>query len=194
MEYLLNLLDSHGLWLGFLLVGVENLGIPLPAELVYIYAQNLINSHRASMFSMMIYFTTAHIAGSVIAYCLGRAGNKFIFERFGNLDKLSQAEDRIKRWHSKYGSATNFLTRFVGYVRPWSSLIAGFGKERLGIFLLWTTLGTVIFNFIALYFAKTILLFWESLPAARYLIGAGFIFFFAGIWLVFPWLHRRFKL
>ena len=193
MEHIISLLNHYGYWLSFLLVAIENIGIPFPIEFVYLYSQELYRSGQASFVFISAFLLLGHLTGACIAYYLGMVGNSFVVKRFKHNKALISAQSRIEKWYQKYGSATIFITRLVGYVRPWSSLIAGFGKENFWKFLGWTALGTVIFNTIALLFSSSILYFWENYPVARYIIGSGFIFFFAGAWLLIPWLSKRFK-
>jgi len=194
MDYIFNLLNHYGIWLGFVLVAIENIGIPFPIEFVYLYCQNLISIGATNLLDMMLFLTSAHMVGAVIAYYIGFAGNSLVAKHFKENKALIKAKSKIELWYSKYGSFTNFITRLVGYVRPWSSLVAGFGKENIYLFLLFTFLGTVIFNIVVLLFSGVILYLWQSNPIFKYLISAGFIFFFAGIWFLFPWLSKKFKI
>lgn len=191
MDYFFNLLNHYGLWLGFVLVAIENIGIPFPIEFVYLFGQNLISTGQSNFTIMMIFFTAAHLTGSIIAYYLGLFSNTFIAKWFNNNKGLIKTRARIEIWYKKYGSVTNFMTRLIGYVRPWSSFIAGFGRENIYTFLVWTLLGTIIFNFIALLFSGAIIYFWLSYPIAKYLISGGFVFFFAIIWLFLPKIAKR---
>ena len=194
MEYFFDLINHYGLWLGFVFVAIENIGIPFPIEFVYLYGQELVNTGKSSFYLILLFFTAAHMTGAVIAYYIGLFGNSYVARRFEHHAGLIRARTRIEKWYSKYGSVTNLITRLVGYVRPWSSLIAGFGKESFYSFFAWTLLGTIIFNIIAILFSHSILFFWQTYPVAKYIIGAGFVFFFGGVWLLLPWLSKKFKL
>lgn len=193
MDYIFNLLNHYGLWLGFVLVGIENIGVPFPIEFVYLYCANLIDAGKVSFLLMVLYFTLGHVAGSIISYYFGYVGNNAVSHYFANRKSLVSARDKIEKWYSRYGSATNLITRLIGYVRPWSSMVAGFGKENFWAFLGYSTLGTIIFNILALYFARAILFFWDSIPYAKYIIIVGFIFFFAGVWFFYPLISRKMK-
>lgn len=193
MEHIFNLLDHYGLWLGFVLVAIENISVPFPIEFVYLYSQDLINTDRTTLPLMLIYFTLAHMTGATVAYFIGRAGNSFIAERFKHNAGVILTRNRVEKWYKKYGSFTNFITRLVGYVRPWSSLVAGFGKENFYTFFGWSFLGSLLFNIIAILFSGSILYFWSNYSFAKYIITGGFVFFFILIWLLFPWLSKKFK-
>ena len=172
MDYIFSLINHYGAWFAYLLVVAENMGVPFPVEFVYLYFQNLIGLHQASFFSVTIMLTLSHMAGAIASFYIGRAGNSVIADRFKHSKGLIKARERTERWYKKYGSVTIFIARLVGYVRPWSSLIAGFGKENFWKFIAWTALGSLIFSVGALLFANAILYILVTYPLAKYVVGA----------------------
>jgi membrane protein DedA with SNARE-associated domain len=106
--------------------------------------------------------TAGHVFGSLASYFVGRAGDRFVTNKFDRTKKLSEVHEKLKKWYAKYGNFTVFLARFVGYVRPWSSFIAGFAKVDVWPFLIWTALGSLLFNVITLYFSGIFILIWRK--------------------------------
>lgn len=193
MDYVFSLINHYGIWFAFLLVVIENMGIPFPVEFVYLYFQNMIGAHSISFVEVTAFLTLSHVTGAVISYYIGLAGNSVVAERFKHSKGLIKAQQRTEQWYAKYGSITIFIARLVGYVRPWSSLIAGFGKEKFWKFFGWTVLGSLIFSIGALLFANMVLYFLVTYPIAKYIVGVVFLFFFGGVWFLFPWLGKKFK-
>jgi membrane protein DedA with SNARE-associated domain len=125
---------------------IENLGIPFPVEAGYLAACALIK-HGYSYGFFLGLITAGHMVGSIAAYLVGGWGENFLSGRILN-KKYLKASKWLNQWYSKYGILTVFLARFVGYVRPWSSLAAGFSHLAFPAFLFWTFAGTVLFNLI----------------------------------------------
>ena len=114
-----------------------------------------------------------------MSYWIGRKGDRYVREKIKNGGKLKDTHDLLVKWYKKYGIITVFLTRFVGYVRPWSSYVAGFAEVDFWPFLLWTFVGSLIFNIICLYFTSIFVLIWRRYEIYHvYIAVIMFIFFF----------------
>lgn len=156
-----HLFKDLGIWGSFLSMVIENIGIPLPTEAGYLIAQDLISRSVFSYPFVLFVLTAGHLTGAVISFWIGRIGGKAVEKRFEKNNKLAEVQDKLKKWYQKYGNFTVFLTRFVGYVRPWSSFVAGFAEIEFWPFLLWTALGSLIFNVMTLYFSSIFILIWR---------------------------------
>lgn len=163
-------LNALGIAGALLSVFIENLGIPFPTEVAYLISRREINSGRHNYLTVLAILTMGHFLGALVAYRIGYADNSFIAKRLQKNDRFKEAQWKVSAWYKKYGSATVFATRLLGYVRPWSSFVAGFAKFPLIPFVIWTILGTVIFNIIALYMSGILIGVWNTYAAYRYLI------------------------
>jgi len=153
---------SLGLVGAFLSMFIENIGIPLPTEIGYLIGQNAINLKTHSYFLILFILTFGHLNGSLLSYWIGRSGNKYVTKKLQENSKIKQVKIRLEKWYAKYGNLTLFITRFVGYVRPWSSYVAGFAKVDFWPFVLWTTLGSILFNVICLYTSGIFITVWRQ--------------------------------
>ncbi len=171
-------LKHFGLFGAFLSMVIENLGIPLPTEIGYLICQNLITEKTYSYMFVVIILTAGHVLGALISYSIGRFGDRYV-GKLRKASKVKEVQGKLKKWYAKYGNVTIFLTRFVGYVRPWSSFVAGFAKVDFFQFLFWTTLGSLLFNMTALYFSSFIIDLWNRYAFMHiYIIVSAFILFF----------------
>lgn len=173
----------------FLSMVIENIGIPLPTEIGYLIGQDLA-SHNIYSYKMVILLLTAgHLLGSLISYGIGRWGDNVVSRKIEKTKKIVQIHEKLEKWYAKYGNFTVFLTRFIGYVRPWSSFVAGFARVKLWQFIIFTTLGSLIFNIINLYLSGIFFLIWRKYIIFHFYIVLAFgIAFFA---LVFYWLLKK---
>ncbi|MEW6459462.1 MAG: VTT domain-containing protein [Bacillota bacterium] len=162
---------THASLLGiFISTVVENMGIPFPIEASYIAACLLIEQGRPYALFLLV-LTAGHVGGSLMAYFIGLRGEEYFRRRWGHKPKLMAVSDRLHGWFLRYGAFAVFLTRFVGYVRPWSSFVAGFARVNLGVFVFWTFLGTLLFNIMLLEITARFLHFWMSFQHSGVTIG-----------------------
>lgn len=184
LDWSINLASHYGLLGIFISMVVENCGVPFPTEGAFLIAQNLINDGRHGFWFMYWLIVVSHVAGAVIAYWLGFFLKDFLRKLFAKSRGYQKASRKIKEWYQKYGSVTVLATRLVGYVRPWSSLIAGLAEYPFWPFLLWSTIGSMLFVYPTMKLTGVLLLLWEKYPGSHYLISfALLIFFFAFILL-----------
>lgn len=164
---------------------IENIGIPLPTEGAFLVGMHLINQGRYSFWEMYWYIVASHIAGAVIAYWLGRAFERRLTSRFAHSKKFTAAKTAIDKWYDKYGSVTVLATRVIGYVRPWSSLIAGMAKFPFWPFLFWSMVGTLIFVYPTMKVTAVLVTIWNRYPIAHILISVGILVGMLGVLFVF---------
>lgn len=191
MDLLQNIFNNYGLVAGFILLVLENVGVPFPTAVVYLYGIDQIQTNGYSYWYLIFLFSFAHVLGSLLAYYLGLAGNVFVSKKISSNSKITKTKKKIETWYNKYGSISSFFVRFIGYVRPWSSFIAGFGKERFWPFLIWTILGAIIFNSYMMLFSEWLIFIWQNYYWTRFIIIAGFAFSLVGFWFVYPLFNKK---
>lgn len=189
------LVRHHGMPGVFVVMLLENLGVPLPTEIGYLVARDQIDNRICSYALALTVITAGHMVGAAIAYAIGLGGRGVVVTRLRSHRRIVETQARLERWYARYGWATVLLTRFVGYVRPWSSLVAGLAHTRALPFFVSTLVGTVVFNVIALALTKELLEFWGTHPQYRVavLVAAVFIFFGALIWETIRELLRKWR-
>ncbi|MGO0122725.1 DedA family protein [Desulfothermobacter acidiphilus] len=174
-------------------MAVENLGIPFPTEAAYVAACALIERGYSYPLLLLV-LTIGHLTGSILAYSLGWGMEKWVRRRLTHREEFIRLADRLEHWYGRYGVWTVFACRFVGYVRPWSSFVAGFARLRWLGFVLATFLGTLIFNLGLLELTRRFLSLWSFSASARWAVIAAIISsaFFLLV-LRYYWQGRRKK-
>lgn len=157
-------IQDWGMFGAFLVMLVENLGVPFPTEVGFLVTQGLIEDHAIFYPLAVAILTLGHIVGASIAYAIGRWGDKSLQHFFAKNSRLHSSKKRLESWYAKWGSLTIFLTRIFGYVRPWASLTAGFARVDFGPFLLWTSVGSLVFTVSSLYLTRYIIRYWLRFP------------------------------
>lgn len=137
----------------FLMIALENVFPPIPSEVILTFGGFMTTHSQLTVTGVVVASTLGSVAGALILYGVGRLLEverlERIIERWGKW--LRVKKDDIKRadaWFGKYGLWTVFFCRMVPLIRSLISIPAGMAKMKMSLFLLFTTLGTLIWNII----------------------------------------------
>jgi membrane protein DedA with SNARE-associated domain len=131
-----------------LLIALENLFPPLPSEVILPLAGFSASQGELSLAGALFWTTAGSVAGAMVLYWLGaligRDRLRAVVARMPLL-KLTDV-DRTEAWFARHGTKAVFLGRMVPIFRSLISVPAGVERMRFGVFLLYTTLGSAIWN------------------------------------------------
>lgn len=175
----------------FLSIVIENIGVPLPVEGSYLLAADLLKDGFPYAL-MLILLTSAHLLGSIISFGLGWWGEGWLTRRLQERPGFLKASEAIHKWYAKHGEITTFATRFIGYVRPWSSMVAGFAHINFLSFIFWTLLGSLLFNIIVLTLTRYLINWWYQF-GTWFKVGSAVLFVasFSAIFFVHHFWQKR---
>jgi membrane protein DedA with SNARE-associated domain len=153
-QYIINFVNDFG-YLGIiLLITLENVLPPIPSEVILTFAGFMTLSSKLTVWGSVLAATLGAVIGAVILYIIGsyltveRLG-RLIDSRLGKILRLKHSD--ITKTHNffiKHGPKTIFFGRFVPVIRSLISLPAGMTKMSWKVFVLLTTLGTLIWNIV----------------------------------------------
>ncbi|MEU5726353.1 DedA family protein [Micromonospora sp. NPDC047738] len=133
-----------------LAVALENLFPPIPSEVILPLAGFTASQGKMNLFAAIIWTTAGSVVGAVSLYCvgvaLGRDRVRAIAARLP-LVRLSDI-DRTEAWFARHGVKTVFFGRMIPIFRSLISIPAGVERMRFATFLLYTTLGSLIWNIV----------------------------------------------
>lgn len=167
----------------FLLMFVENLGFPLPTELGFIVGQTMIVTGRASYFSIFLISLTGKTAGSILTYFAGRYFADKIKLIRQNSSRLKRSQEIFARWLKKYGDLAVFISRLVGYVRPWASYLAGIGEIRFIPFIIFNILGSAVIIALTMATLGVVVELWRRYIFLQPYIAIVMVLLFVGFWV-----------
>ncbi|MEU4428259.1 DedA family protein [Actinoplanes sp. NPDC024001] len=131
-----------------LAVALENLFPPIPSEVILPLAGFAAAQGRMNLFGAIVWTTLGSVAGALALYwigaALGRDRLRAIVARLP-LVKLDDL-DRTEAWFARHGTKAVFFGRMIPIFRSLISVPAGLERMRLGTFLVFTTLGSAIWN------------------------------------------------
>lgn len=145
--------DNASYLLVFLLMTVESSFIPFPSEVVVPPAAYLAcTNDDMNVWMVMIVATAGAICGALINYFLslwiGRPlVYKFADSRLGHACLIDRAKvKRAEDYFDKHGAISTFIGRLIPAVRQLISIPAGLARMNLGVFVIFTGLGALMWN------------------------------------------------
>lgn len=143
-----NFLGQFGYWGIALGMALESACIPLPSEIVLPFGGFLAATGEITLVEAILAGQVGGLAGSILAYWVGRSGGRTLLERYGKYILISTKEmETADRWFADRGEATVFLARLLPGVRTFISLPAGISGMNFGRFLFYSFLGMLPWSF-----------------------------------------------
>ena len=129
----------------FLFGFLEACCVPIPSEITFGFAGVLAGEGRLNVVAIIIIGTVAELAGSLVAYGIGRVGERPLVSRFGRYLLITEADiDRAERFLAGRGGWAIAVGRALPIVRTFISIVAGFVKVPPMMFALLSLLGTAV--------------------------------------------------
>ena len=150
-SWIIDLIDQYGYWGVFFLIALENIFPPIPSEVILTFGGFMTNSTGLSIVGVIVTATIGSVFGAVILYGIGLLLDverlEKLIDRYGKILRLTKDDIyKADAWFDRYGIWTVFFCRVVPLVRSLISIPAGMSNMSFGLFLLFTTLGTLIWN------------------------------------------------
>ena len=179
-----------------LLVLLESVIPPIPSEVILPAAGALVQLGRLNGPLTWLMALLGSVLGALILYGAGRGFGEERTRRLLLAVPLVEADDvdRADAWFARYGEGAVFVGRLIPGVRSLVSLPAGAAAMPLGRFVLWTALGSAIWNSLLIGAGMLLGTRWATVEAhidvlndLIYLgIGLGI-----GVFFMRRWAHRR---
>ncbi|WP_121114837.1 DedA family protein [Croceibacterium ferulae] len=150
-EWVFRLVEGGGAAGIFLLMLLETVFPPIPSEVIMPVAGVVAARGELSLVSVIIAGTAGAMAGNLFWYLVARMIGLERFrpfiERHGRWLTLDWPEvERAQRLFGRFGAAIVGFGRIIPTIRSVVSLPAGLIRMRLPGFLLWSTIGTVVWS------------------------------------------------
>ena len=159
-DYILNILSKFS-YLGiFFLIFIENVFPPIPSELILVFGGFISKSLNLNFLLLVVFATLGSSTGAIILYY---AGKKIPLEKMESflekkwVKRLGFKPGDIKKslkYFEKYNTFAVFFGRCVPVVRSLISIPAGMQNMSLRKFLIYTTIGSGIWNTLLIYIGR----------------------------------------
>lgn len=147
LNLLMDLINSVG-YIGIIItVGLEYACFPMPSEIVLPFVGFIASNGSITLVGAIIASTTAGILGSIICYYIGYFGGTPILNFIG--DKLPSSRKSIhsaKNYFDRYSKLSILFARVIPIARTYISIPAGIAKMNIFVFVLYSSIGIVVWN------------------------------------------------
>lgn len=150
-EWITRVVEGFGYTgLAFLIV-LENVFPPIPSELVLPLAGYLVGTGRFGFPQVMLASTLGSVVGALLLYWIGALFGedrlRAFVRRFGRVLLLREADvDRAEQWFDRHGGKAVLIARLFPVVRSLISIPAGLARMSLVPFVLYTVVGSALWN------------------------------------------------
>ncbi|GAA0303547.1 membrane protein DedA with SNARE-associated domain [Gracilibacillus halotolerans] len=167
-NWLVDIMNDLGYFGILLLIALENVFPPIPSEIILTFGGFMTTTTNLTVVGVILAATGGSVVGAIILYSIGLQLNvarlEKIIDRWGHILRITRNDiHRADAWFAKYGAWTVFFCRFIPIIRSLISIPAGMSHMNAPLFLMLTTLGTLIWNSVLVYLGAKLGASWEVL-------------------------------
>lgn len=151
-EIITEVMNSWGYIGIFVLILVENIFPPIPSEIILSLGGFMTTQSDMTVSLVILFATLGAVIGAFILYGIGRIVNKDVIKgwldgKVGKLLGFKPADvEKANEWFEKKGNITVLFCRCIPIVRSLISIPAGMSKMKMIPFIVYTVVGTTVWN------------------------------------------------
>ena len=168
-EFVISIMNQYGYFGIFFLIFIENISPPLPSEVVLLFGGFMTTYSKLGVPLMILFSTLGSVVGAIVLYYVGKILNKerlkkIVSGKVGKILRLKASDiEKADRWFDTKGNKTVFFCRFIPVVRSLISIPAGMSEMAMTKFLLYTTVGSAIWNTVLLVIGNRVGKNWKDI-------------------------------
>ena len=151
-----------------LLIMLENIFPPIPSEVILTFGGFMTTYSVMTPIGVIIAATVGSVVGAMVLYSIGLLIDvsrlEKIVDRWGGFLRLTRKDiHRADAWFDKYGPWTVLFCRLIPLIRSLISIPAGMSGMNFPLFILLTTIGSLVWNIILVSLGVAVGDNWESI-------------------------------
>lgn len=168
-KLIISIMNKFGYFGIFSLIAIENIFPPIPSEVILLFGGFMTTYSKINIIGVIISSTLGSLVGALILYYIGKILNKerlkkIVKGKTGKILRLKEKDiDKADEWFDKKGNKTVFYCRFVPILRSLISIPAGMSEMEMPKFLIYTIIGSAIWNTILTILGNRVGKNWESI-------------------------------
>ena len=168
-EFVISIMNQYGYFGIFFLIFIENIYTPIPSEVVLLFGGFMTTYSKLGVPLMILFSTLGSVVGAIVLYYVGKILNKerlkkIVSGKVGKILRLKASDiEKADRWFDTKGNKTVFFCRFIPVVRSLISIPAGMSEMAMTKFLLYTTVGSAIWNTVLLVIGNRVGKNWKDI-------------------------------
>jgi membrane protein DedA with SNARE-associated domain len=146
-NFIIQTISNSG-YLGiFFLMVAESALIPIPSEVIMTFSGYLVTTGKFNVIVVIIAGSVGNLVGGLVAYYVGSYLGRGVVLRYGKYVLLKKSHlELAESYFKKYGDRSTFISRLLPVIRTYVSLPAGVAKMNLKKFVVYTLVGSIIWN------------------------------------------------
>lgn len=168
-EFVISIMNQYGYFGIFFLIFIENIFPPIPSEVVLLFGGFMTTYSKLGVPLMILFSTLGSVVGAIVLYYVGKILNKerlkkIVSGKIGKILRLKASDiEKADHWFDTKGNKTVFFCRFIPVVRSLISIPAGMSEMAMSKFLLYTTIGSAIWNTVLLIIGNRVGKNWKDI-------------------------------
>lgn len=151
-DIIIQIMENYG-YIGIMsLIAIENIFPPIPSEVILTFGGVMTTMTDLTVLGVIIASTIGALIGAILLYMVGSLVRddylkNLLSGKMGKILRLKPSDiDNAQRWFNAKGKITVFICRFIPVIRSLISIPAGMANMNIAIFIIYTTIGTLIWN------------------------------------------------
>ena len=168
-QIIINAMEQFGYIGVFLLIAIENIFPPIPSEVILVFGGFMTTYTSLNIPIMILAATLGSLLGAIVLYYIGKIFNKerlkrIVSGKIGKVLRLKSSDiEKADKWFDTKGNKTVFFCRFIPIVRSLISIPAGMSEMPMQKFLIYTILGSLIWNTVLIIVGSIVGDKWETI-------------------------------
>jgi membrane protein DedA with SNARE-associated domain len=163
ITYITSFISSLGYPGIFSLMVIESAMIPIPSEIIMPFSGFLVATGKLSFFEVVLAGSFGNLIGSIITYYLGIKIGRPLIIKYGKYIFFSESHLRFtEKLFERLGDKISFVGRLLPGVRTYVSFPLGIAKANLIKFMIYTLIGSLIWNALLTYAGLRLGSNWQS--------------------------------
>ena len=168
-KFIINIMNNYGYLGVFLLILIENIFPPIPSEVILLFGGFMTTYTSLNVLGMTMSSILGSVLGALILYKIGTIFNKdtlkkLIHTRLGKFLRINDKEiDSSFNYFQTKGEKAIFFCRFIPLIRSLISVPAGINKMNITKFMIYTTIGSLIWNVVLITLGHIVGNNWKSI-------------------------------
>lgn len=168
-EIIINLMNQFGYIGIFLLIAIENIFPPIPSEVILTFGGYMTTYSNLNVPLVILSATLGSLLGAIVLFAIGKILNKerlmkIVSGKVGKILRLKKEDiESADKWFDTKGEKCVFFCRFIPIVRSLISIPAGMSEMNIPKFLIYTTIGSLIWNSVLVVVGSIVGENWENI-------------------------------
>jgi len=167
-NWITEFMSEFGYFGVLLLIMLENIFPPIPSEVILTFGGFMTTYSVMTPIGVITAATVGSVVGAMVLYSIGLLVDvkrmEKIVDRWGGFLRLTRKDIRhADAWFDKYGPWTVLFCRLIPLIRSLISIPAGMSGMNFPLFVLLTTIGSLVWNIILVSLGVAVGDNWESI-------------------------------